>query len=341
MATKLTTYRIECRVKTDSYRNSVRSMDAEDSDGSQHLRQCEGNIVEKQIMAVVEDYQKTGSITQTARNMSLSTGTVRKMLVTAGILGNKTIVDILMVRTVHPDWDKVKIAEALNISVKTVELYTPYKGMEYLSETVDNSIPLDETIVDSGECGEAAAWKLTKSGTLTISGVGPMWNYSGPCYFVWGNPRPKWWARRDGIVPQKLIVEEGITSIGAYSFCNLLDLASVTLPETITSIEGGSFLGENKIRKFVIPEKVSVISWDTFYTCTWMEEVHIPAAVCKIQTYAFHGCVSMKRLYFYGDAPKVASSTFDMMHKEEVTVYHKEGAVGFGEEWQGFRTEVF
>ena len=320
-------------------------MDAEDSEGfvvfEELLRFVRGNIMEKQIIAVVEDYQKTGSITQTARNMSLSTGTVRKMLVTAGALGNKTIMDIAMLRRLHPDWDNVKIAETLNISVKTVQLYTPYQGMDSLREQNDKTVPLDDVIVDEGECGDDVVWKLTKDGKLTISGTGPMWNYNGNCYGIWVEPLPKWWRRRDGILLKSIVVEGGVTAIGTYSFCHALNLEHISLPTTLESIEGGAFCGENHLKKIVIPERVSVIAWDTFYSNVLLEEIHIPAAVYKIQTYAFHACMSLKKIYFYGDAPRVASSTFDMMHKEEVIVYHKEGAAGFDDEWQGFRTEVF
>ena len=294
-----------------------------------------------QILKISDDFQKTGSISKTAHNMCLSTGSVRKALITAGTWTNKLVVDIALVRREHPNWDNSKLAEALNISVKTVQAYSPYEGFENMSYNLDNTSVEENDIIDEGECGLHAYWKLSKSGTLSISGAGPMNDYPGLCWGVWGKPRPKWWLRRDGIKVRKIVIEDGITTVGQYAFCDLLELESVNLPESILEIKGGAFVGENHIVKFVIPPKVNYISWDTFYTCTLLEEVHIPNTVDKIQSYAFHGCTSLERIYFYGNAPKVSNSTFDMCHKDRISVYHKKEAEGFEEFWNGMKTRVF
>ena len=45
-------------------------------------------------------------------------------------------------------------------------------------------------------------------------------------------------------------------------------------------------------------------------------------------------------MYFYGNAPRTAESAF-FRCAEDMVVYHKQEAVGFGEVWSGYRTEVF
>lgn len=296
--------------------------------------------MEEQILSVVDDYAKTGSIEHTAKNMNLSTGTVRKMLLSAGAWSNKTVVDIAILRREHPEWNNAQIAEKLKISPKAVHLYSPYKGLQSMSWSHYNTIPDNEELVDSGDCGDRATWRLTKSGKLTISGSGSMWDYNSNCYGFTGSPRPKWCARRDGVNVKSIVVEDGITTIGQYAFGNLIDLESVSLPSSITEIKGGAFIGENHLKKFVIPENVSYIAWDTFYLNIYLEEIIVPEKIYKIQSYAFHGCVSLRRMYFYGDAPKTSLSTFDRCPEGAIVVYHKEGAKGWGEIWNGYRTEV-
>ena len=298
--------------------------------------------LEEQILAAVDEYNKVGSIKATARNLNLSTATLRKMLITAGRWTNKTSVDISILQREHPDWNNVQIAEKLKISVKSVQMYSPYEGLTSLAWSSDTTKALSEEVVDYGDCGDKITWTLKRNGTLTVSGTGPMWNYAGNCFGINLDPFPKWSRRRDGNKVKKLIVEEGVTSIGQYAFSQIVELEEINLPVSITEIKGGAFAGENHVKKIVIPEKVGVISWDTFFSNIWLEEIYIPEAVTKIQTYAFHGCMSLKRMYFYGNAPKVMRSTFDMCHEGAVTVYHKENTAGFFDGmWNGYRTETF
>ena len=296
--------------------------------------------MEEKILSVVEEYKKTNSIEQTAKNMNLSTGTVRKMLVTAGAWSNKTVIDIRLLRREHPEWNNIQIAERLKISSKAVHLYSPYKGLASMSWSYDNTIMNDEEQVEVGDCGDKVTWKLTKSGKLTIAGTGPMWDYNSRCYGMPGNPRPKWWARRDGIKVKSIIVEDGVTSIGQYAFAELVDLESVSLPSSINEIKGGAFAGENYLRKILLPKNVEYIAWDTFYLNIYLEEIVIPEKVYKIQTYAFHGCVSLRRIFFYGDAPRISMTSFDRCPEGAITVYHTEKAKGWGEKWNGYKTEV-
>ena len=298
-------------------------------------------FMKERIIDVVEDFDNTQSIKLTAQNMGYSTGTVRKMLLTAGVWSNKTANDIAIIRREEPELSTLQIAEKLKLSKKAVQLYTPYEGLANMAETKNNTDKQSDEMVDCGDCGDKAVWTLTKSGKLTISGSGPMWDYNGNCFGFWTSPRPKWWARRDGIKVKSIEIEEGITTIGQYAFSNLIDLASVKFSTTIVEIKGGAFCGENHVKKIVIPEKVTYIAWDTFYSNIWLEEIHVPAGVFKIQTYAFHACMSLERMYFYGDAPRTAPSAFDMCHEGAITIYHKEFVKSWGEVWNGYRTEVF
>ena len=81
--------------------------------------------------------------------------------------------------------------------------------------------------VDGGVCGENMTWSLDSTGTLTISGSGPMSAYTDR------NHAP-WWSYRDMI--ESVVLEDGVTSVGNYAFIHCDRLCSVTLPDTVSSI---------------------------------------------------------------------------------------------------------
>ena len=81
---------------------------------------------------------------------------------------------------------------------------------------------------DSGTCGNNLTWTFTESdSTLTISGTGPMTSfpdsYSMP-----------WWSYETIIT--KVILHEGITTIGQYAFFGAQNLKEITIPASVEII---------------------------------------------------------------------------------------------------------
>ncbi|MCD8017444.1 MAG: leucine-rich repeat domain-containing protein, partial [Oscillospiraceae bacterium] len=87
----------------------------------------------------------------------------------------------------------------------------------------------------SGTCGDDLTWSLnTETGVLTISGTGNMTDWSSISDV-------DWYSYRTSIT--QVVIEDGVTSIGAYAFYNCSSLTSVVIPETVTSIESCAFSG--------------------------------------------------------------------------------------------------
>ena len=291
------------------------------------------NITE-QYAYVLEDYARSRSVDNTARNFGISSAKVRRILITAGIWDNQTSREIVDLRQKHPDWDNARISKELHISRQTVSLYTPYKEFEDMASAEKNT----DRIVDFGECGEDARWTLTAGGRLTISGSGPMRDYDGELRGVWKSPRPKWWHREDNIKVTEIEIEEGITAVGQYAFCDLTSLRNIILPDSIETINGGAFLGINYLREFRIPDKVTMINWDVFYLCIYLESVYIPAGIENIKSCAFHACANLRDIYFLGGPPKKVSFNAFNLSRDDTLIHYKKGTAGWEDTWCGYKT---
>ena len=107
-----------------------------------------------------------------------------------------------------------------------------------------NSMTHETNAVANGTCGENLTWVLTDEGTLTISGEGAMLDYERK-----GAP---WWDHHDQI--ECIIIEEGITHIGAYTFHNFGALHTVNIPSTVCSIGAHAFEICTKLNKVFITD---------------------------------------------------------------------------------------
>ena len=90
--------------------------------------------------------------------------------------------------------------------------------------------------VASGTCGDNVSWLLDDSGTLTISGTGEMYNYND--YYTYFNKTP-WYDYRSDI--KKIIIQNGVTSIGEYAFQQCTSMTSITIPYGVTNIGKKAF----------------------------------------------------------------------------------------------------
>ncbi len=91
--------------------------------------------------------------------------------------------------------------------------------------------------VAEGTCGQDLTWVLDDTGTLTISGNGPMADITA------GNAP---WAANSAAITA-VVIQQGVTRIGAYSFQNCTALVSVSIANTVTTIGDFAFSGCTKL----------------------------------------------------------------------------------------------
>lgn len=122
----------------------------------------------------------------------------------------------------------------------------------------------------TGKCGDNVSWAYTElSNTLTISGEGEMYDY---------NAGKQPWSDLNFYY---VVIEEGVTSVGANAFNNFVNVTEVELPGTLTKIGDLSFQG------------------------TLLRDVYISGNVKEIGYGAFAGCNYLKKLSLYSDGSKL------------------------------------
>ena len=162
-------------------------------------------------------------------------------------------------------------------------------------ETEDNSLTEIETEVEmesmelaeeeaptSGTCGANLTWKL-EDGTLTISGTGAMEDSS------------PWYDNRDKI--NKIVVGNGVTSIGNYAFKGCSSLTELTISNSVTYIGSYAFSDCSSLADITIPNSVTYIGSYAFSDCRGLTNITIPASVTSIGGNAFSGCNNLTAVY--------------------------------------------
>lgn len=110
-------------------------------------------------------------------------------------------------------------------------------------EITPNNISSVLGIENGNKCGDNATWSFDEAtGTLTISGTGDMYDYFDNIHFSTDERSSPWLQTVKNISDIKsIVIEEGITSIGAKAFYDLAYVSSVSLPSTLTKIGAEAF----------------------------------------------------------------------------------------------------
>ncbi len=154
----------------------------------------------------------------------------------------------------------------------------------------------DVILLLGGNCGENLFWKIDSSGTLVISGVGDMESHG--YHREWPN------------TITAVIVEEGVTSIGAYSFYDFNNLISVTLPDSLTRIEEYAFGWCDNLAEITIPGSVTYIGEAAFKDCHSLSDVTILGNVTTIEGLTFSNCTSLTQFSFPNGVTTIEGNSF-------------------------------
>lgn len=135
--------------------------------------------------------------------------------------------------------------------------------------------------------------------TLTLSGTG------GTGSFLY--EQPAWYPYKDTI--KKLVVNEGITTIGSDAFKNFSKLTTVVLPSTMLKISHRAFWGCVSLMNISIPDSVVFIGQNAFLNCSSLQSIELPDGA-EMKDSVFSGCSSLTYVKLPSRLTRLENSTF-------------------------------
>lgn len=194
-----------------------------------------------------------------------------------------------------------------------------YSGTAEQWQAVNNQ---DATIADANiHCADqdipgvkhgtwnGVTWRLAPDGTLTVSGTGSI-----TAGYSWWFP---WNSFKEEIL--KIVIEDGITSVGTNAFPDCPNLKTVEIAGSVTSLGiqafanchkleevhlseglkniGSSALGGTAIRTIELPESLETIGCCAFGWCPNLESIRIPSNVWGLDRAVFEQCDNLKEVW--------------------------------------------
>ena len=169
----------------------------------------------------------------------------------------------------------------------------------------DRYCPDCDTVVEKGYTywiEDNLTWKLYEDGTLNISGKGAMKDYDNG-----DNPSP---VHQNSSV-KKVVIEDGVTSIGNYAFTYCVSLTSITIPGNVESIGESAFYSCDNLTDVTLQDGVKSIGNAAFIWCNNLTNIVLPNSVTSIGNYASKDCTSLTSITIPDSVTRIGSSAFE------------------------------
>ena len=138
----------------------------------------------------------------------------------------------------------------------------------------------------NGTTDDGLSWDFT-DGVLTISGEGAMYDYAQSTFG--GGKTSPWYASRASVT--KIVVNEGVTALGAYAFYGSTNCTEISLPSTLTDIKNYALANCSTVTKITCkastPPTLPAAAFDNTYRCFQNVPTDCPIYVPKqsVNTY--------------------------------------------------------
>ena len=201
-------------------------------------------------------------------------------------------------------WKRLAALSSAAVMAAGTLLYFPTDTLQNISWGITASAEETGAGTESGSLTwteDNLTWTLTADGTMTISGTGAMKDHDTD-----DSPATK---KKDSV--KEVVIQEGVTSIGAYSFFDCRKLASIEIPSSVTSIGIGAFSWCTGLNSITIPSSVTSIGNSAFISCTGLTSITIPDSVTSIGDCAFERCSNLASITIPKSVTSIGDSAFE------------------------------
>ncbi len=185
-------------------------------------------------------------------------------------------------------------------------------GSAYDFATATGAITGDmEFYADRGIlAGADSTWEITTEGegkdmvtTLNIKGTGATFDFA-----VVNELDIPWYGRRAEI--DRIVVEEGITTIGSNTFNGLTAVGEIVLPDSLKEIRDSAFKNNKKLRLLETPDNLVTLGSNAFSNNTGLKGVILNDGLETIGESAFTGSYGITYVVIPASLKSVGASAF-------------------------------
>ena len=201
---------------------------------------------------------------------------------------------------VQPDSTSVGLTRATVTALQpgTTQIYAYTKDGDFAA-----ALSICVTSASGTACGDNLTWSFDENtGTLTISGTGDMWDYD-----YLNGYAPLWGRYGDAI--KRVVIENGVTSIGKDAFFNCEGLMTVEIPDSVTSVGEQAFFLCSRMTSIDLPNTLTAIDYGAF-SHSGLTEVAIPAGVDYLGDDAFYGCSNLSTVAIANGVKSIGGLAF-------------------------------
>ena len=190
------------------------------------------------------------------------------------------------------------------IAVEDLNYSITHATIHCLSESGDEVIAdLSKKVGSRIECS-------FEDGTLTLTGTGATWSYD-----VESGMAQPWYNSKDQVTA--IVVEEGITALGDDLFCELPNLAQVSLPDSLTEIGRKAFSNAVSLEEIDLPAGLQQIGNQAFFGCQSLGAAELPEGLESMGMMAFAGCTEMQQVTLPASLTKISYGCFTSCYSLE------------------------
>lgn len=160
---------------------------------------------------------------------------------------------------------------------------------------------------------ENITWKYdAESKTLTLSGSGDIKDLDGSAAQPWAASL---------VSAEKLIISEGITGVGSFSFYGASALKSAILPSSLTKVGKSAFAFCTKLEEATLPLGVTTIGENAFCGCSALKAAFVPASVTEMGEGVFSYCYAATDVAFLAKRDIPAATFLNCRAAERILLH--------------------